>query len=87
MTQLVRGDMGGHGEVIDGPVLEPGDPGFEDARPVWNSGIDRRPAVIARCTSAGDVAGAIRFARERQLEDLCAGVRTTAQAPQCMTTA
>jgi FAD/FMN-containing dehydrogenase len=68
MTQLVRGDMGELRAVIDGPVLEPGDLGFEDARRAWNSGIDRRPAVIARCTSAGDVAGAIRFARERQLE-------------------
>src|SRR5580704_8324500 len=53
MTQLVRGDMGELRAVIDGPVLEPGDLGFEDARRAWNSGIDRRPAVIARCTSAG----------------------------------
>ncbi len=54
--------------VLDGPVLEPGGPGFEEARQVWNAGIDRRPAMIAQCTSASDVATAIRFARQGGLE-------------------
>ena len=54
--------------VMEGPVIEPGDPGFDDGRRVWNGGIDRRPAVIARCASAADVAAAVQYAREHGLE-------------------
>ena len=68
MTQLVRGAIGELRTVMDGPVLVPGDPGFDDGRRVWNAEIDRRPAVIARCASAADVAAAIGFARGSGLE-------------------
>ena len=54
--------------AIDGPLIAPGDPGFDEDRQVWNAGIDRRPSVIARCESADDVVAAIGFAGERQLE-------------------
>jgi FAD/FMN-containing dehydrogenase len=46
-----------------GDVLVPGDPGFDDARRVENDAIDRRPALIARCADARDVASALRHAR------------------------
>jgi FAD/FMN-containing dehydrogenase len=55
-------------ERFDGDVLVPGDPGYDDARSVWNGDIDRRPAVIAVCSTAEQVAGAIRFARDEGLE-------------------
>jgi hypothetical protein len=48
-------------------LLRPGDPGYDEARKVWNGAIDRRPALIARCAGAGDVAAALRLGRERGL--------------------
>ena len=52
-------------DALTGPVLEPGDPGYDDSRRVWNGGIDRRPDVVARCADAADVQAAVRAARER----------------------
>jgi FAD/FMN-containing dehydrogenase len=50
-----------------GAVLDPGDDAYETARQIWNGDIDRRPAVIARCTGTADVLAAVRGARERDL--------------------
>lgn len=40
---------------------------YEDARKVWNGMIDRRPALVVRCTGTADVAHAVRFVREHGL--------------------
>ena len=50
-----------------GQLLEPDDVGYEEARKLWNGLIDRRPALIARCTTEDDVAAAVNFGRERDL--------------------
>ncbi|MGH2428656.1 MAG: FAD-binding oxidoreductase [Candidatus Limnocylindria bacterium] len=53
---------------LEGTLIAPEDDGYHAHREVWNAMVDRRPALIARCTSAADVAAAIRHARERDLE-------------------
>jgi FAD/FMN-containing dehydrogenase len=51
-----------------GQVITGDDDGYDDARRVWNAVFDRRPAVIVRPESQRDVATAIRFARDQDLE-------------------
>jgi FAD/FMN-containing dehydrogenase len=49
-------------------VLAPTDAGYDAARRCFNALVDRRPAVIARCLGADDVATAFDFARAHALE-------------------
>ena len=51
-----------------GEVIAPSDPSYDDARRLWNVLHDRRPAVLVRPGSAAEVATAIRFGREHDLE-------------------
>ena len=50
-----------------GQLIGPDDTAYEEARKVYNAMIDRRPALIARCADAADVAQVVRFAREHEL--------------------
>ncbi|HEX2070500.1 MAG TPA: FAD-binding oxidoreductase [Thermoleophilaceae bacterium] len=54
-------------ERLIGDVIAPDHAEYETARRVWNGMIDKRPAAIARCADADDVATAVRFAGERNL--------------------
>ena len=51
--------------ALRGPVMLAEDLGYEGARRVWNGNIDRRPAIIARCTGVADVQAAVNFAAAR----------------------
>jgi FAD binding domain-containing protein/berberine-like enzyme len=52
---------------LQGPLLRPGETGYDDARRIWNGMIDRRPALIARCRGVADVINAVNFARAHGL--------------------
>jgi FAD/FMN-containing dehydrogenase len=56
------------GDGFTGQLIGPGDPGYEEARKVYNAMIDRRPALIARCAGPDDVARVVTFARDRGLD-------------------
>lgn len=57
MISVLRADM-------TGPLLLLGDEGYDTARSVWNAMIDNRPALIACCADANDVAAVVNFARQ-----------------------
>jgi FAD/FMN-containing dehydrogenase len=54
---------GFRGELISADQAD-----YDKARAVWNGAVDRRPKLIARCTGTADVAAAVRFARDHELE-------------------
>jgi FAD/FMN-containing dehydrogenase len=49
--------------AVRGELIQPGEPGYDEARAVYNGMIDKRPAAIARCRDAADVIACVRFAR------------------------
>jgi FAD/FMN-containing dehydrogenase len=49
-------------------VVTPGDATYDEARRLWNAIHDRRPAVIARPSTAQEVAATVAFGREHDLE-------------------
>jgi FAD/FMN-containing dehydrogenase len=53
--------------AMRGQVLVPSDPGYDDARSIWNAMIDRHPALIVRCAGVADVRRAVNFARDNTL--------------------
>ena len=52
---------------LRGPVFQPDDEGYNDARTVYNAMIDKQPALIARCADVADVISAVNFGRENDL--------------------
>jgi hypothetical protein len=50
-----------------GVLINPTHPQYEDLRRIWNADFDKRPRLIARCTSTADVVAAVRFARAADL--------------------
>ncbi len=52
---------------LRGALCLPGEPGYEQARTLWNAMIDKHPAAIVRAAGAADIMRAVNFARERRL--------------------
>jgi len=55
------------GESIRGEIILPGDPGYDEARKVYNGMIDKKPALFAYCESAADVVKAVNFGRDNNM--------------------
>jgi FAD/FMN-containing dehydrogenase len=67
MTKLQEDVVDQFRSTLRGNLLQPGDPGYDSARALWNAMIDKRPALIACCTGTADVLAAVNFARSQQL--------------------
>lgn len=59
-VESLRGSLQGH-------VVCNGEPGYDEARTIWNAMIDHRPALIARCRGTADVMRAVTFAADNGL--------------------
>src|SRR2546430_15726407 len=53
--------------VLRGALLQPADPGYREARSIWNGMVAKEPALIARVSGASDVIACVNFARENGL--------------------
>jgi hypothetical protein len=60
-------DIAGLQDGFRGELLSPQDPGYENARKVWNGSITRLPALIVRCAGVADVIAAVKFAKDNGL--------------------
>ena len=52
---------------LKGEVILPDDSAYDEARSIWNGMFDKKPAIIARCLNASDVASSVNFARTHDL--------------------
>ncbi|MEZ5864176.1 MAG: FAD-binding oxidoreductase [Geminicoccaceae bacterium] len=52
---------------LEGGTALPGEPGYDEARTIWNAMIDRRPGLVVRCRRAEDARRGLRFAAEHGL--------------------
>lgn len=52
---------------FSGSVMLPDDVQYEETRQIWNAMIDRRPSMIARCSSPDDIVQSLNFVRANDL--------------------
>jgi len=52
---------------LRGSLIEPNDDGYDKSRTIWNAMIDRRPALVVRCSGVSDIQRAVLFASEHGL--------------------
>jgi FAD/FMN-containing dehydrogenase len=53
--------------ALRGALLQPADPGYREARSIWNGMVAKEPALIARVSGTSDVIACVNFARENGL--------------------
>lgn len=52
---------------LTGSVHAAGEPGYQEARSLWNAMIDKQPAMVVNCTGSADVIACVKFARDNGL--------------------
>ena len=67
ITAISPADIDSLRATFRGELVDPSHPSYDPARGVWNGIFDRRPALIARCRNAADVAALVIFARDHRL--------------------
>ena len=53
--------------TFHGDLLTPADGGYDEACRIWNASVNKRPALVARCSGLADIIAAVTFARENGL--------------------
>ncbi|MCQ0110382.1 FAD-binding oxidoreductase [Zhouia amylolytica] len=53
---------------VNGSLIMPGDPNYDEARTIYNGMIDKKPAAIFKCKDTSDVVKAVEFAQKHNLE-------------------
>src|SRR5687768_7760180 len=53
--------------AMRGPLIQRGDPSYDEARTIFNAMIDKHPALIAQCANVADVIAAVNFARDNNI--------------------
>jgi FAD/FMN-containing dehydrogenase len=66
-TELSRSKLESFSGRFRGALIGEASEGYDQARHVWNGLIDKRPALIARCTDIADVVEGINLARGHDL--------------------
>ena len=52
---------------LRGQFIQPNDPGYDEARALYNGMIDKKPRIIARCADTADIISAVNFGRDNKL--------------------
>ena len=52
---------------LRGPLLRPGEAGFDEATLLWNGMIEKTPALVVRALDVADVIAAVDFARDKDI--------------------
>ena len=66
-TMFADAAVDGLEKSLRGELIRMGEPGYDQARKIWNGMIDKRPALIIRCAGVADVIDAVNFARDSKL--------------------
>lgn len=58
----LREALAGLARALDGRLVQPGDPDWDEARTAWNLAVDQRPAAVVVARSVDDVVSTVRLA-------------------------